>query len=453
MNKELIRKYNTPGPRYTSYPTVPYWDAKEFDKEMWKNRVRETFQHTNSSKGISLYLHLPFCESLCHYCGCNVRRTVNHDVEEKYISYLKKEWLLYLDLFDAMPQITEIHLGGGTPTFFSAENLQDILGFILNTATIHTNHSFSLEADPRHTNDEQLRTLFDLGFKRISLGIQDFDPKVEEAINRVQSFDLVKQVTQSARKIGYNSVNFDLIYGLPLQTDATIEDTVNKTAELRPDRIAFYSYAHLPQKIGVQRKINEADLPEGDEKRKLYERGKELLEQHGYIEIGMDHFALLEDSLTRAYNQKTLHRNFMGYGTTPTDLLVGLGVSSIGDSHNSFGQNQKTIRNYEKALDINDFPVFKGHLHSREDLIIRKHILNLMCNFETSFENLEDQTPFLTEALKKLSDPEKDGLIKIEKNTITVTDNGKPFIRNICMALDAKLHREYNEKKVFSKTV
>lgn len=460
MNNRLIRKYNVPGPRYTSYPTVPYWEHKSVNPEVWKREVSKTFTASNTQKGISLYIHLPFCESLCHYCGCNVRHTVNHHVEEKYINYLKKEWLLYLDFLSEKPQITELHLGGGTPTFFSPQNLHKLLTFIFNHSTRHPNHSFSFEADPRNTRKEHIKTLANLGFTRISLGIQDFDPAVQKAINRVQSFEQVERVTREARAAGYTSVNFDLIYGLPNQTPATVRDTIEKTKLLRPDRIAFYSYAHIPKNIPVQRKIVESQLPTGEEKRELYELGKELFEKHGYTEIGMDHFALPHDALTGAFHNGTMHRNFMGYGTLHTDVMIGLGVSSIGDSLGAFGQNHKTIRNYEKALDNDELPIFRGHLLNEEDLIIRKHILNLMCTFKTSRENENMNCAALTEAWSALTEKEKDGLVKLTKNSIEVTPQGKPFIRNICMALDARMHREKHtaketkgRKKLFSSTV
>ena len=460
MNKELIRKYNVPGPRYTSYPTVPYWEDSSVNAKIWKEQVAQTFHATNATKGIALYIHLPFCESLCHYCGCNVRHTVNHAAEEKYIEYLKKEWLLYLDVLNEKPQITELHLGGGTPTFFSPQNLDKILNFIFSRSVRAPKYSYSFEGDPRNTTREHIETLAKQGFNRMSLGIQDFNPTVQKAINREQTFEQVKEVTRYAREAGYTSVNFDLIYGLPNQTPDTVRKTIEKTNELRPDRIAFYSYAHLPKNIPVQRKIDESQLPTGPEKRALYELGKELFEANGYVEIGMDHFALPHDSLTHAYHNGTLHRNFMGYGTLHTDLMIGLGVSSIGDSLGAFGQNQKTIRNYEKALDQDELPIFRGHLLTDEDLIIRKHILNLMCTFTTSRKDENMNCDALTEAWQDLTETEKDGLIKLTERTIEVTTKGKPFIRNICMALDERMRRAQKvktqtrgRKKLFSSTV
>lgn len=453
MEKQLIKKYNVPGPRYTSYPTVPYWKDNPMNLNEWKESVVKTFRATNKGKGISLYIHLPFCESLCHYCGCNVRHTTNHKVEDSYIGYVIKEWQLYLNLLPDVPHIAEIHLGGGTPTFFSKQNLRDLIEMIKSTSTIHPQAKMSFEADPRNTTREQLQTLYDLGFRRVSFGVQDFDQKVQEAINRIQPFDMVRDVTEVAREIGYESINYDLIYGLPHQQPESIEQTFNFVKEMMPERIAYYSYAHVPWMKGIQRKFSENDLPQDDAKRELYELGKTLLEKAGYIEIGMDHFALPNDELTLAFQNKTLYRNFMGYTTQPTELMIGLGSSSISDSWTAFGQNHKTIRNYQKLLDQNELPIFRGHLLNREDLVIRKHILNLMCQFETSWGNEELQHPTVGKAIAQLTEFEKDKLLEIGNQSLIVTDKGKPFIRNICMTFDAHLKRDKPKRKLFSKTV
>ncbi|HRD40356.1 MAG TPA: radical SAM protein, partial [Bacteroidia bacterium] len=271
----LISKYNIPVPRYTSYPTVPFWD-KSPSLEEWKDLVKDCFNSTNSKDGISLYIHLPFCESLCTYCACNTRITVNHKVEEPYINTVLKEWDLYLELFNEKPLIREIHLGGGTPTFFTAENLKKLIQGILDKSNVALNAEFSFEAHPANTTIGHLITLYQLGFKRISFGIQDFDDKVQDAINRYQSFEEVKAIVDQCRAVGYTSVNFDLVYGLPFQTYASMQDTVEKVIALKPDRIAFYSYAHVPWIKPGQRKFTEKDLPVDDDKRKLYELGKEV---------------------------------------------------------------------------------------------------------------------------------------------------------------------------------
>lgn len=452
MDIQLIRKYNVAGPRYTSYPTVPYWDHENFSGEGWKVKVLDTFLKTND-QGISLYIHLPFCESLCTYCGCNTRITINHKVEEPYIETVLKEWKMYCDLFPVRPKIKEIHLGGGTPTFFSSENLKKLINGIFSKTDRTDDFEFGLEGHPNYTKPGQLQNLYDLGFRRLSFGIQDFDERVQEIVNRLQSFEQVKMITESAREIGFDSINYDLIYGLPLQIKQSIIDTIEKVRRLKPDRIAFYSYAHVPWIKPGQRKFTELDLPKDEEKRALYELGRTMLEESGYIEIGMDHFALRNDSLFTASQNQTLHRNFMGYTTTSTKLLIGLGVSAIGDSWNAFAQNVKVFEEYVKIVNDGQLPVFRGHFLSEEDLILRQHILNIMCRFETSWQHENEQHALLYEGIERLGEMVKDGLLVIEPYNLRVTEKGKPFVRNICMALDARLWRNQPQTTIFSSTV
>lgn len=449
----LLRKYNIAGPRYTSYPTVPYWDTVPPTVEQWKASVKKSFEETNQRDGISLYIHLPFCESLCTYCGCNTRITVNHKVEEPYITALIKEWKLYLKVFNEKPRIKEIHLGGGTPTFFSPDNLTALINGITQDATICDHAEFSFEAHPNNTTTEHLQTLYNLGFRRLSLGIQDFDPKVQAIVNRIQPFERVEKTVNDARKIGYRSINFDLIYGLPLQTRQSVIDTINKVNLLKPDRIAFYSYAHVPWLKPGQRKFTEKDLPVDEEKRALYELGKEKFSENDYVEIGMDHFALKTDSLYQAVEEGKLHRNFMGYTHSYTQLMIGLGVSSISDTWYAFAQNVKKVEEYYELLNNNQLPVFKGHLLNREDLVLRKHILNCICKFETGWEKPEQQTEWISEAIERLSEPEKDNLIELSPFHLKIKKSARPFIRNICMAFDARLARKTPQTTIFSSTV
>ncbi len=450
--KNLFSKYNIPGPRYTSYPTVPFWTEPP-SKSEWENEVKFTFQKTNSKEGISIYIHLPFCESLCTYCGCNTRITVNHAVEKMYINAVLKEWALYLELFEEKPRIKELHLGGGTPTFFSPENLQMLIHSILSSATRCPESEFSFEAHPNNTTEEHLKTLYALGFKRISIGVQDFDPVVQEIVNRVQPFEHVKRLTDWSRKIGFTSINFDLIYGLPKQTKAGIITTIEKVSTLLPDRIAFYSYAHIPWIKPGQRKFTEADLPANEEKLELYETGRQMLALKGYEEIGMDHFALPTDSLYHAKIEKHLHRNFMGYNSHSTRLLIGLGVSSISDSWTAFIQNEKKVEDYYKRVDENTLPFFKGHLLSKEDTILRKHILNIMCYGYTSWEQEHEQFETLERTVQELKEFEKDGLLRTEKYGVQILQNGLPFIRNICMAFDARMRNNESNKVRLSQTI
>lgn len=452
MNK-LIEKYNVAAPRYTSYPTVPYWDEKRPEQDQWKSIVKQTFMATNDEEGISLYIHLPFCESLCTYCGCNTRITINHAVETPYLIAILKEWSLYLELFEATPRIKELHLGGGTPTFFSSGNLKKLLEGILSSAVLCKDADLSFEAHPANTTTEHLTTLYDLGFRRLSLGIQDFDEKVQFVINRKQSFEEVKTITENARAIGYTSINYDLIYGLPLQTPHSVLKTIEMVIQLQPDRIAYYSYAHVPWLKPGQRKYTEADLPQGTVKRMLYEIGRDAFENAGYTEIGMDHFALKSDPLCKAMQDKKVHRNFMGYTTQSTKLLIGLGTSSISDAWNGFAQNEKKVEDYYKRLAMGEIPVFKGHELSREDLILRKHILNLMCKQETSWENPDEQCEALYQALERLREAESDGLIEIYPYHLLIKQEGHPFIRNICMAFDARYWSKIAPEETFSKTI
>jgi oxygen-independent coproporphyrinogen III oxidase len=451
LEKEnLIEKYNVAGPRYTSYPTVPKWEGN-LDTESWLKSVKITFNKTNKNEGISLYIHLPYCESLCTYCGCNKHITKNHSVEIPHINYILKEWQMYLSVLGEKPKVRELHLGGGTPTFFSPENLAYLVSSILKDCETDSESEFSFEAHPSNTTTEHLQTLFDLGFRRLSLGVQDFDPKVQEAINRKQSLEEVANVTKNARKIGYQSVNYDLIYGLPFQTPDSILDTIEKTLTLMPDRIAFYSYAHIPWLKPSQRGYDESNLPTAENKLIMYEIGKEQFTNSGYLDIGMDHFALPNDTLAIAMKNKTLHRNFMGYTALHTDLMIGLGVSSISDSWTAFNQNVKTIKEYYQKLDNEEFPLLKGHQISEEDLIIRRHILNLMCQFTTSWEDSKMYYPHIEKALLKLADMENDGLVKISEKRVDVTKSGIPFVRNICMAFDIKINE--NSVLTASKTI
>ncbi|WP_196891501.1 oxygen-independent coproporphyrinogen III oxidase [Aureivirga marina] len=454
MNSKLIQKYNIPGPRYTSYPTVPFWDKEGIALEDWKKTVKKSFQESNDTEGISLYIHLPFCESLCTFCACHKRITKRHEVEEPYIDTVLKEWNLYCDLFEERPKIREIHLGGGTPTFFSMENLKKLIDGIFERAERTETFDYSFEGHPNHTSKEQLQGLFDLGFKRNSFGIQDYDPKVQKAIHRIQTFEEVKKITDWSREIGYESVSHDLIFGLPFQTEESIRETIKKTIELKPDRIAYYSYAHVPWVKGVgQRGFDENDLPKDSEKRHLYELGKQLFFDNGYEEIGMDHFALPTDSMYKAMENHKLHRNFMGYTAGKTQLMIGLGVSSIADSWYSFAQNEKKVEDYQRIVNEGKFPVYRGHLLTEKDLIVRKHILNIMCNLETSWEDEKLQFEELPMCLDLLQEMKEDGLLEIHENGLKVHEEGRMFIRNICMAFDLRLIENKPETRIFSMTI
>ena len=298
-----------------------------------------------------------------------------------------------------------------------------------------------------------MQTLYDLGFRRASFGVQDYDPKVQKAINRIQPFENVKNVTEWGREIGYKGVSHDLVFGLPFHTWEKMEYTIRKTLELKPDRLAFYSYAHVPWIKGVgQRGFDENDLPSGEEKRRLYENGKRLLEKLGYIEVGMDHFALEHDDLYQSMVSGDIHRNFMGYSSSKTQLMVGLGMSSISDSWYAFAQNEKSVEEYQRIVDQGIIPVVKGHVLNDEDLVIRQHILNLMCRLETSWD-LQTSFPEIENALKSLKEMEADGLVEISENTIKITDKGRAFTRNVAMTFDLRMMRNKPETRIFSMTI
>ncbi|WP_160255441.1 oxygen-independent coproporphyrinogen III oxidase [Acinetobacter indicus] len=450
----LVQKYNVPGPRYTSYPTVPYWEEASFSREAWQQSLQRAFAESNAREGISLYIHLPFCESLCTFCGCHKRVTKRHEVEQPYIQAVLKEWDLYCQLLPDRPMIKEIHLGGGTPTFFSVAHLQQLIQGILAKATVAPEHEFSFEGHPNNTTREHLQALYDLGFRRVSYGVQDYNEKVQKAIHRIQPYKHVQRVTEWARDIGYTSISHDLVFGLPFQNLDDVLNTIQQTTQLNPDRLAFYSYAHVPWiKGNGQRGFKDDDVPKDELKRTLYEEGKKKLLAHGYHEIGMDHFALKSDAMYQAFQQGSLHRNFMGYTASKTQLMIGLGLSSISDSWYSFAQNEKTLEDYYARLEQNEIPVFRGHVLTAEDLMIRRHILNLMCSFQTSWAEPEMQFPELPEVLKQLEEMQEDGLLTLFEDHLQVTEQGKPFVRNICMAFDLRLKRKVPSTRIFSMTI
>jgi len=451
LHATLLKKYDVPVPRYTSYPTVPHWNTETFSPDKWQRSVKQIFDETNADRGISLYIHLPFCESLCTYCACNTRITKNHAVELRYSQALLKEWQLYLDLFETRPVIRELHLGGGTPTFFAPENLKSLLTALLAKATCHPEMEFSFEGHPNNTSEEHLQTLYDLGFRRVSFGVQDLDPKVQRTINRVQPFENVQRVVDQSRAIGYQSVSFDLVYGLPYQTKQSVEDTVGQIIGLKPDRIAFYSYAHVPWMRPGQRGYEDSDLPTDAVKRNLYEAGRALFLQAGYVDIGMDHFSLPHDALAAAHRNGTLHRNFMGYTTTSTRLLVGLGASSISDAHYAYAQNEKNVEAYEAQINAGKWSLLKGHLQTEDDQRIKRCILAIACTGHLSAGLLQTViTSAIRDELKSMAD---EGIVAwLPSGALQVTDLGRAFIRNICAVFDPHL-RVPSEAKTFSRAI
>lgn len=453
MPVNLFEKYDVAGPRYTSYPTVPYWQDTPGEEEWLSSLQREITDNRSKGQGAALYIHLPFCEQLCTFCACNKIITRKHERSLPYIETLHKEWALYKSglEFDKL-LVSEIHLGGGTPTFLTPDELRFLMEKLFLDITLHDDAELSFEADPRVTTQEHIDTLYDLGFRRISIGVQDYDFAVQTAINRLQSAEQIDQVILAARKRGFTGVNFDLVYGLPKQNLDNIEDTLRQVIRQKPDRIAFYSYAHVPW-VGLtgQRGFTEADLPNGGQKRELYEKGRQILQEAGYRDVAMDHFALEHDALFRAQENGTLYRNFMGYIPLHVSPMIGLGCSSISDSWNCFIQNEKNIQLYAQKVDEGVLPIARGHRLTEEDLVLRRHILNLMTRFETSWQ--KGQTRFLDHIPEFLQEIAADDLIVLREGRLTVQDAGKPFIRNICMAFDARLQRARPATQLFSRTV
>jgi oxygen-independent coproporphyrinogen-3 oxidase len=452
---ELLKKYDVPGPRYTSYPTILHWDTTPTPEEWFESVARGLDEIEREGSGAAVYVHIPFCRSLCTYCGCNSRITQNAGVGDPYVNAVLQEWELYLRALDRETPIplAEMHLGGGTPTFLSPSELERMIGGILKAVRRTEDSEFSVESDPRVTTPEHLETLARLGFTRLSLGIQDFDPRVQQAVNRIQTEAQVRAVTEDARGAGFTSINYDLIYGLPFQTLSSIELTVEAVRRLRPERIAFYAYAHVPWFKPGQRHFTEEDLPRGDDKRALYELGRAMLEEAGYREVGMDHFALESDSLLRASREGTMHRNFMGYTSRHVAPLIGLGVSSISDSWDAFVQNEKVVEAYQERVGRGELPTIRGHKLTREDLVLRRHILNLMTRYETDLASAEGYTPYLGVVADKLEGLIGDGLVQIEGGLCRVTDAGRPFLRNVCMAFDARIGLKADAARQFSRTV
>ena len=447
MNSDLFKKYDVPGPRYTSYPTVPYWDSTP-ERAAWLGDLRSAA--AKARLHWSLYLHLPYCESRCWFCACNATGTRDHAVEAPYVDALLAEFGMYLE---SVPELREahlkqLHLGGGTPTFFSAENLDRLLSSIRNQVSIEAGLDASIEVNPGLVSSEQLNMLVKHGFRRISFGVQDFDKNVQRAIHRGQSPMATENLLSTVRTAGFESVNFDLIYGLPLQTSTSMAQTAAITVKLRPDRIALYSFALVPWIQPAHRKLAE-NAPGGQEKRKLYEICRETFLSAGYTEIGMDHFALPQDSLAEAAAKGTLHRNFMGYTDYHTTVLLGLGASAISESPGCYHQNEKDVASYQQSIQQGRLPTMRGHVLTDEDKRIRKKILSLMTTFAVEFQN-EPCRHEIEEALKEMLE---DGLVEMNGSRLRLSAKGRPFLRNACMAFDLRMRRKEPQRQLFSQTV
>ncbi len=424
-----VQKYGGSVPRYTSYPPVPEWTGAP-SEGVWMSHIRQTLDDRNG-EGISLYVHLPFCEQLCTYCACNKRITVNHAVESPYIEDLRREWARYRGYLPKPCPITELHLGGGTPTFFSAKNLDVLMQMLLEDTVLTPGASLSVEVHPNYTSREQLAVLYRHGFRRISIGVQSLDLDVQKLINRVQPLAHVARVVNDARELGYTSVNVDLLYGLPKQSAEVMQRDAECILQLRPDRIAHYGYAHVPWKHAGQRRYTEADLPSSEERFASAELARRAFTSAGYVEIGFDHYALPDDALAQAAENGTLHRNFMGYTDQRTPVMLGLGVSSISESPMGYVQNEKHLETYRQRLADGETLWVAGHVFSEADRTMRQHILDLMCRLQTSLpETLNEEGHSLLASLAA------DGAITIEQSSVKVHPSHRSLLRSACAAFD-----------------
>lgn len=438
----LVEKYSGNVPRYTSYPPVPSWNGAPTPEE-WFNWVREAVKN-DPDAGIALYIHLPFCEQLCTYCACNKRITTNHGVEEPYIDDLRKEWSLYRKHFNIPMKLSELHLGGGTPTFFSAENLDKLLTFLLSDVEVLPEASFSVEVHPNNTRRDQLEVLYKHGFRRISIGVQSLDHTVQHLINRIQPMERVVAASDLAREIGFTSVNVDVIYGLPYQNTDVVKRDIEAILELRPDRVAHYGYAHVPWKHAGQRRYTETDLPRGRERFQSAELARAMFVEAGYVEIGMDHYALPGDRLAIAANHGYLHRNFMGYTDQRPNVLIGLGASSISESPFGFVQNEKHIEAYRDKLAQGESLFITGHTFTAEDHIMRRLVLDLMCGLESALPaGCDDAT------LEQLQAMEEDRILKLKNNKLKVNPSARPFLRSVCKVFDPHF-QQFDQRQRYS---
>ena len=441
ITPELLTRFDVPGPRYTSYPTADRF-VEAFGEADYLNALAQRRSGSVlGAKPLSLYVHLPFCESLCYYCACNKIITKHHDRAAPYLRYLSREVDLHAQHLGGRQSVSQVHLGGGTPTFLSDEELTELMAMLHRNFNLVPGGEYSIEIDPRTIDAARLATLKTLGFNRLSFGVQDFDPLVQKAVHRVQPAEQVFALVADARQLGYESINVDLIYGLPKQTPESFDRTLAQVCELRPDRIALYGYAHLPERFKSQRRINVADLPQAGGKVAMLARSLAAFEAAGYVYIGMDHFALPEDALAVAKRQGRLHRNFQGYSTQPDCDLIGLGVSAIGKVGATYSQNAKDLIEYQDRIDQGHLPVVRGLAVSRDDLLRRAVIMALMCQGSVQFESVElahliDFRSYFAAELELLRPMQDDGLVRLGDHAIEVTAMGWFFVRGVAMVFD-----------------
>jgi len=458
IDTELVRKYDKPGPRYTSYPTADRF-IEAYDMRAHETTLRQrslTFGPITGQQPLSLYVHIPFCNTICYYCGCNKVVTKDHSRSAKYLRYLEREFALTAAMLDSNRRAEQVHLGGGTPTFLTSEELRTMMRQLGEHFELMPGE-YAIEIDPRTVDDEKIAALGQLGFNRMSLGVQDFNADVQAAVNRIQSEEETARAINVARKHGVISINIDLIYGLPKQTVIGFDHTLDRVLLLKPDRIALYSYAHLPNMFKPQRRIEAADLPSADEKLQIMTLAIQKLTEAGYVYVGMDHFALPHDELAIAARQAGLHRNFQGYSTRPDSDLIAFGVSAISKVGTTYSQNVKTLDEYYDRLDRDELPVLRGIDLTADDLLRRSVIQSIMCHFELSTESIEIAhlikfQEYFSDEWDKLKELEREGLVTLEPGWINVTPRGRLLVRTVAMVFDKHLRRG-EQRERFSKVI
>jgi oxygen-independent coproporphyrinogen-3 oxidase len=447
VEPDLLRRFDVSGPRYTSYPTADRFVEAFTEADYTQALAQRSHGTAAMVTPLSLYVHIPFCESLCYYCACNKVVTKHHDKAQPYLDYLSREVALHLEHLGSGQPVNQLHLGGGTPTFLTDAQLGQLMALLRRSFDFSADGEYAIEIDPRTVDTARLATLAQLGFNRLSLGVQDFDPAVQKAVHRVQPAEQVFALVEAARGLGFQSINVDLIYGLPRQTPESFAHTIAEVVRLRPERIAMYAYAHLPERFKPQRRIVTAELPDAPAKVAMFSQSLATLLAAGYVYVGMDHFALPDDSLAVAKRLGRLHRNFQGYSTQPDCDLIGLGLSAIGKLGATYSQNAKTMAEYCDHLDQGHLPVARGLALDRDDMVRRAVIMALMCQGSVIFESIElawlldFKRYFATELelLRKFSD---DGLVRIDESGITVTERGWLLVRAIAMVFDRYLRAD-----------
>lgn len=455
ISEQLLKRFDVPGPRYTSYPT-----ADRFVEAFTETDYIQALEQRRAGSlalPLSIYVHVPFCESVCYYCACNKVITKHHDKAAEYLRYLSREVELHVAHFGRGHSVSQLHLGGGTPTFLSDAELDDLMAMLRRSFTLVPGGEYSIEVDPRTVSIDRLKHLHSLGFNRLSFGVQDFDPSVQKAVHRIQPAEQVFALVKAARDIGFESLNVDLIYGLPMQTPESFARTLAQVNQLRPDRIALYAYAHLPARFKPQRRILSAELPSASDKLSMLSASLDAFSESGYVYVGMDHFALPDDALAVAKRQGRLHRNFQGYSTQPDCDLIALGVSAIGRIGATYSQNAKTLDEYYDALDQGRLPIVRGLAVSRDDLVRRSVIMALMCQGRVQFESIElghliDFKSYFSRELEKMADLASHGLVTLDDTGIEVTTSGWYLVRAIAMTFDRYIQVDQDRAR-FSKII